>query len=228
MKNKDSKMNKSTKVLIVLIAIILIAGTIIGCTKGFNFDLSYEEEKRVEITIGKQFDRKDIKEITNQVFGKDQPVQIQEIEVYKDAVSITTPSISDEQKINLVATINEKYGTEIKDSDVTIEGVAHIRARDIVKPYAIPLLITTIIILVYLMIRYYKLNSLKVLLQSAGIIVLAQWILFAIMAITRMPIGVCTTPSILVVYVISLYICTRKFDEDLDKIKIENEKKSDK
>jgi len=68
------------------------------------------------------------------------------------------------------------------------------------------------------MIRYYKLNSLKVLLQSAGIIVLTQLVLLGIMAITRMPIGKFTIPAVLIVYVISILITTKKLDEDLEKI----------
>ena len=74
------------------------------------------------------------------------------------------------------------------------------------------------------MIRYYKLNSLKVLLKSAGIIVLAQLVLLGIMAITRMQIGELTIPFVLVVYVLSLLISTKKFDDDLEKIKVEAKK----
>ena len=67
---------KSAKIIIALIAIILIAGTIMICTKGLVFGINYEESKKVEINLGKQFEEKDIKEITNEVFGK-QPVLIQ-------------------------------------------------------------------------------------------------------------------------------------------------------
>ena len=74
------------------------------------------------------------------------------------------------------------------------------------------------------MIRYYKLNSLKVLLKSAGIIVLAQLVLLGIMAITRMQIGELTIPFVLVVYVLSMLIGTKKFDDDLEKIKVEAKK----
>ena len=123
---------KSAKIIIALIAIILIAGTIMICTKGLVFGLNYEDSKKVEINLGKQFEEKDIKEITNDVFGK-QPVLIQAIEVYKDAVSITTTEISDEQKANLITKLNEKYGTDISTDDITIEANAHIRGRDIVK-----------------------------------------------------------------------------------------------
>ena len=204
-----------TKILIALIAIILIAGTVMIFTKGLAFELKYQDNQKVELNIGKTFEEKDIKSITNDVFGK-QPVMIQAIEVYKDALSITTTQITDEQKTELVTKINEKYGTEISADDVTIEDIAHIRGRDIIKPYIMPFSIATVIILVYLAIRYNKLNSLKVLLQTAGIIVLSQLVLLGIIAITRMGIGEVTIPAILVVYVLSTYICTRKFDTDLE------------
>ena len=202
------------------------------CTKGLVFGLNYEDSKKVEINLGKQFEEKDIKEITNDVFGK-QPVLIQAIEVYKDAVSITTTEITDDQKANLIAKLNEKYGTDISTDDITIEANAHIRGRDIVKPYIVSFAIATVIVLVYLSIRYYKLNSLKVLAKSIGIMLLAQLILLAIIAIARIPIGVLTMPvvlliyvlyvkSISLIYVLSTYICTTKFDKDLDKKLQEN------
>ena len=203
---------KSAKIIIALIAIILVAGTIMLCTKGLVFGLNYEDSKKVEINLGKQFE---------DVFGK-QPVLIQAIEVYKDAVSITTTEITDDQKANLIAKLNEKYGTDISIDDITIEANAHIRGRDIVKPYIVSFAIATVIVLVYLSIRYYKLNSLKVLAKSIGIMLLAQLILLAIIAIARIPIGVLTMPVVLLIYVLSTYICTTKFDKDLDKRLQEN------
>ena len=76
----------------------------------------------------------------------------------------------------------------------------------------------------YLAIRYYKLNSLKVLAQSIGIIILAQLVLLGIMAITRMPIGVFTIPMILFVYMLSTYVCTTKFESDLEKLIVDKNK----
>ncbi len=207
---------KETKIFIALIAIILIVGTVMIFTKGFTFELKYQEAKKVEINLGKEFQEKDIKEITNEVF-KNQPVMIQAIEVYKDAVSITTPEITEEQKTELVTKINEKYETELKAEDITIEETVHTRGRDIIKPYVMPFVIATIIILIYLAVRYNKLNPFKVLLQSVGIIVLSQLVLLGIMAIARMPIGEFTIPAVLLVYMLSTYVCTTKFDEDLEK-----------
>ena len=214
----------STKILVILIAIILVLGAIMIFTKGLAFELRYQDSKKVEINLGKTFEEQDIKEITKEVFGN-QPIRIQAIEVYKDTVSITTTEITEEQKVDLVTKLNEKYGIELKSEDITIEEVAHVRGRDIIKPYLIPFTIVTAIVLVCLVIRYNKLNVLEVLIQSIGIIVLAQLVLLCIMAITRMPIGIFTIPTVLVVYMLSTYICTTKFDEDLEKIvKKENEK----
>ncbi|MEI3395269.1 MAG: hypothetical protein V8R82_06180 [Clostridia bacterium] len=158
-----------------------------------------------------------MEEITKEVFGN-QSVLVQQIEVYKDAASIITTEITDEQKTELVSKVNEKYGTELSADNITIEEHSKVRGRNIIKPYIVPFVIITAIILVYFMIRYYKLNSLKVLLQSAGIIVLTQLVLLGIMAITRMPIGKFTIPAVLIVYVISILITTKKLDEDLEKI----------
>lgn len=213
---------KSTKILAILIAIILILGTIMIFTKGLAFELKYQDSKKIEINLGKEFNEKEIKEITKEVFGN-QPVMIQAIEVYKDAISITTTEITEEQKTEIVTKINEKYGVELKAEDITIEEIAHTRGRDIIKPYIQPFAISTIIILVYLIIRYNKLNLLEILTQSIGIIVLTQFVLLCIMAITRMPIGTLTMPVVLIVYTFSTYICTTKFDKDLEKIDVKKE-----
>lgn len=213
----------SMKILVVLIAIILVSGVIMMFTKGLAFELKYQDSKKVEINLGKEFDEKDIKQITGEVFGK-QPVIIQAIEVYKDAISITTTNITDEQKSELVTKLNEKYGTELSADDITIESISHVRGRDIIKPYIIPFTVVTIIILAYLVIRYNKLNTFEVLTQSIGIVVLAQLVLLGIMVVTRMPIGKFTIPTVLLVYMLSTYICTSKFENDLEKKVVEENK----
>ena len=214
---------KSAKIIIALIAIILIAGTIMICTKGLVFGLNYEDSKKVEINLGKQFEEKDIKEITNDVFGK-QPVLIQAIEVYKDAVSITTTEISDEQKANLITKLNEKYGTELKADSTEIINIPNMKIRDLVKPYVTSFAISTVLILVYIAIRYRKLGSIKTMINSLLIIVVGQVVLFSLIAITRIPVGRLTIPMVLIVYVCTLLGITNCLEKKL-KLKKEEEKK---
>ena len=50
-----------TKILIALIAIILIAGTVMIFTKGLAFELKYQDSQKVELNTGKTFEEKDVK-----------------------------------------------------------------------------------------------------------------------------------------------------------------------
>ena len=205
---------KSKQLKIVLIVLIIIAGIAMIAVKGFNFDLKYQDTQRVELYLETEFNISDIKQITNEVFGN-QRVMIQKVEVFEDSVSITTTSISYEQKNNLITKVNEKYGTELKAEDIQIEDIAHTRGRDIIKPYIIPFAIAVIATLVYIGIRYYKLNTVKVVLKSIGILLLSQVLLFSIIAITRIPIGRLTIPMVILVYLLTLFGMTSRYEKNL-------------
>ena len=189
--------------------------------KGFNFDLKYQDTKQIEFGLDQQFSISDIKAITDEVLNNE-PVLIRKVEVYEDAVNITAREITDEQKANIITKVNEKYGTDLNADEIEIATVAHTKGKDIIMPYVVPFIIATIIILIYMMIKYYKLNSGKVLLKTIGIIILAQVLLFSIMAITRIPIGRLTIPLVLTVYMLTLVWYTTKLENQLKTKKQEN------
>ena len=218
---------KSKQLKIILMLLVIIAGIVMIAVKGFNFDLKYQDTQRVELYLKTEFNTSDIRQITNEVFGN-QKVMIQKVEVFEDSVSITTTSISDEQKSNLITKINEKYGTELTAEDTTVEDIGHTRGRDIIKPYIIPFAIAVIIVLIYLGIRYYKLSIAKVIAKSIGIMALAQILLFSVIAITRIPIGRLTIPMVILVYLLTLFGITTKFEKDLSKKKLEENKNKSK
>lgn len=218
---------EKNKVLISIIAIIVVVGIIMTAVMGFNFDLKYQQAKKVELHINKEFAISDIKEITNEVL-ENNGVIIQKVEMFEDTASIIAKDITDEQKSNLITKINEKYGTELSAEETEIVTIPHTRGRDIVKPYIIPFLISTVIIIVYMAIRYYKLNFIKVVLETIGVLVVAQILLFSVMAITRIPIGRLTIPLMILVYVLSLLGITNKCEKDLATKKAEQEEKNKK
>ena len=214
---------KSKQLKIILIALVIIAGIVMIAVKGFNFDLKYQDTQRVELYLKTEFNISDIRQITDEVFGI-QKVMIQKVEVFEDSVSITTTSISDEQKSNLITKINEKYGTELTAEDTVVEDIGHTRGRDIIKPYIIPFVIAVIVVLIYLGIRYHKLSIAKVLAKSIGIMALARILLFSVIAITRIPIGRLTIPMVILVYLLTLFGITNMFEKDLAKKKLEENK----
>lgn len=212
--------NKSNKIKILIIMLIIIIGIIMVAIKGFNFDLKYKNTQSIELHLQTQFNISDIKNITNEVLGK-QKVMIQKVEVYEESVLITSTSISDEQKNDIITKINEKYGLELKAEDTTIENVAHTKGRDIIKPYMVQFIIATIVTLVYMGIRYYKLNAIKSIARTLGTLMIAQIVLFSIISITRIPIGRLTIPMVIIVYLTTLYIMASKLEQELKEKKIQ-------
>ena len=213
-KENKSKMTTKSKVLIAIIAIVIIAGIVITATVGLNFDLRYRDSKKIELYLQKDFNVSDIKQITDEAMPGEKVI-IQKVEVYEDTVSITAQDITDEQKQSLIDKVNEKYGTELSADNVEVESVPNTRGRDIIKPYIAPFIIATIIILVYMAVRYAKIGVVKTLLTTVVVSVVAQAVLLSIMAITRIPIGVITIPLVITVYLLTLIGLTTYFEKQL-------------
>lgn len=217
------EISKKVKILAFFIAIVMIAGIAVTLTIGLNFDLRYQETKKIQLYLEKEFELADIKQITNEVLPN-QPVILQKVEVFEDTVDILARDITEEQKNDIINKVNEKYGIELSQDTVTIINIPHTRGRDIIRPYVTPFAIATIIILIYMAVRYYKLGMIKTLLKTVALLVVAQATLLSVMAIARIPIGRVTIPLVLAVYVLSLIGITTCFEKKLSEKKKEEEK----
>lgn len=216
-------MKKNSIIKYIIICAIILAGIIMTLVKGFRFDLNYEAAQKVEMYIGKEFNIDDIKSITNEVFeGKD--VLIEKVEEYEDTVSIKTPEITDEQKSNLVTKINEKYGLETKAEEVNTVKVPHTRFIDINKKYIFPLVLSLVIILIYVAIRFIKIGSLNSLASTCLSVILSEAVLMSIVAIARIPVGRITTALVLLVYVVSIVTVNANLENKLKTKKLEEQK----
>lgn len=218
MKNTSQK----TKIISLLVYGIVIIGIIVTATVGLNFDLRYQEAKRVQLYIGKDFEISDVKQIAKEILGN-QKVNVQKVEVYEDTVSILAKDITDDQKSEIVNKVNEKYGLELSADQIETTTIPRTRGRDIIKPYILPFAIATIIILVYMAIRYYKLGAIKTVAKALATLVLAQAFLLAIMAITRIPIGRITIPLVIATFVASQIEMTIQCEKLLKESKEEEE-----
>ncbi len=204
-------MSKKYKIVLAILLIIIVVGAIITAVTGLNFDLKYRKAKKVEIYLEKQFETKDIKAITDEVIGND--VIIQKVEVYKDMLRITAEEITDEQKQNIVTKLNEKYGTELKAENITIETVPQMRGRDIIKPYIVPVCIVLVLSAVYSAIRYRKQGKLKVILITLFVPALVQLVYLSLLAITRLPVNEFTMPVSMFIYIITLLVINSRFEK---------------
>ena len=212
------KISNKFKLLLVIIILIIISGITIIATKGFEFALEYEKTNEIQLYLSVDFNKEDIKQITDETMSN-KPVLIQKVEVFEDTVSIISKQITEEEKTNTINKVNEKYGLEIDTQTVDITHIPHTKLRDIFRPYLVPFLISTILVLGYIGIRYNKQNIIKVIFISAITIVLSELIILSIIAITRIPIGVFTLSYMLVAYILTVLGLSIKFEKDNKKQK---------
>lgn len=212
MERKKTKMKN--KILYILIAIIIIAGIVVGCTAKFKFSLAYDDSNRIEVYLGKDYTKTDVEAIAKEVFGTND-VLIQKIEFFNDSVSITVRESNDEQLNNLVTKINEKYETSLTTDDLTIVEIPHYRGRDLIANYVLPVAIAAAIIIVYELIRYRKIGKVKVVAKLILWPLVIEALYLSILAIVRIPISYYTLPLGIILAVLTLTVITYKNEKKL-------------
>ena len=214
-------MLKNNKIiyLLAIILIIIVAGLVMLFTKGMNYDLVYGENTSIELYLQTEFEFSDIKNIITEVFGN--KTKIRQINNLDYDILIITKSASDEQLDSLISKVNEKYGLNLEKSELIITNNAQISSKDLISPYILPVCISFLVIVAYLIIRYKKLGIFNVLLYSILTVVCIQLLILSIYAIARLPINYYTMPISMLLYIISIIVLSGKFENDLKKIREE-------
>lgn len=219
------EMIKNKKVAYGIIALIIILGIISIFVFRLNFTLMYGEHTKINIYLGKEVSLQDIKSIAEETLGKQEMIY-QEIEVFRDSISINVKSATDEQVDALEAKLKEKYEIDATEQIITTDTIGHLRGRDIIKPYIIPSVIVTIIILAYVGVRYLNLGLIKVLTTLVLRLVISQALLLSIIGIIRIPIGVYTVPLAMLVYIAVVTYTVVQNENKLEKNKANEKKRS--
>lgn len=218
------------KITYTILALIIIVGTVITLTIGLNADIIYSKNVEIDIYVGEIVKVEDIKEIAKEVFPEEKMI-IQEIELFGDMVSITMSDKSDEElqdKIEeLNNKINEKYETENKvEESIWITHNPKIKLSSILKPYILPIIISTVIILAYSIIRYKKLGITKIIINYVLYTGTVEAVFLSIIAITRFPINRLIVPIGLVLYVTTVTVLTFINEKKLTRAKQVDNKKN--
>lgn len=201
---------KNKKILIItILALIVLAGVLMTIFLGFNKEAKFEQAKRIDIYVEQKVDLENVKEKVKEVLGNDSIVQV--VEVYEDMVTIRAKDITEDQKNEIINKVKEIYEFEQTAEDTEINVIPATRFRDIFKPYIIPFIIISVLLIIYFIIRYYKLGILKVFGKTLLTILLGQILLFSILAITRIPVGMYTPVLILIVYILAISMIDKHF-----------------
>lgn len=217
-----NKIMKNKIISYIVIALIILVGIASIFAFKLNFTLMYSEHTTINVYLGKAYNLQEIKQIVEEALGKQETIY-QEIETFGDSLAITVKEATDEQVSNLEAKLKEKYEIESTETILQTNRVGHVRGRDIVKPYIVPMLISTIIVLIYIGIRYIKIGTLKVVFTLLLRLVVLEALLLSIIAIVRIPIGVYTMPVAILLYMGVIIFTTVSYENKLAK-KIATEK----
>lgn len=217
---------KSPKIIYLVAVLIIIVGIIVTCIWKTNFSLEYSEHTRINVYIGKEFNIDDIKQIAEEVFEKKE-IKYQNIEIFNDSIAINVKELNDEELALLKEKVKEKYEIEEIDSNVTTMIIPHYRIRDIIKPYIVPIIITTIIILAYVGIRYLKLGLFTVIITLLIRLIVSEAVFTSIIQIFRIPVGVYTIPVAILVYILVTIATVIGYENEATRKK-EQEKKKEK
>lgn len=197
------------KIVYAILSCIIVVGAIITCTMGLKADIIYSKNVQLDIYIGKAFETKDIKEIVNEIFPGEKSI-IKKVELFNDMVAVTLPEKSDEElkeKIEELNTkLNEKYEIENKAEDITISHNPKVKLSSILKPYIIPVAISIIIILIYVMVRYRELGIWKTFAHYMLSVGAVEAVYLSILAITRFQINRLVIPIGLVLYITTITV----------------------
>lgn len=201
------KIKEIKKVIMPIGILIIMIGAIVVATIGFKFGLIYQSHKRIEIYIDKEYSVEDVTNIIKEVLPNEKIVQ-QNIETFDKDISFIVKNISNEQVKTLKDKINTKYEIDEKTESVIIINEPHTKLSDIMKPYVKPLVITTIIICIYLVIRFRKLGLVNAGLLPIASIIILQALYYSVWAICRIPVSKLTMPLSLLVYILTACVVT--------------------
>ncbi len=203
-------MTKAKKIILLISVILIIIGTILYAVMGFNYNLAYGTAKRIIVPMKDDFVLEDYKSIAKEIYGEN---IVEAISIFREGVSIKVKDTTDEQLDTLISKVNEKYGYEYKREDLEVTELSKVEVFSILKQVFIPFITTLLVVFVYMMIRYRKLNLLNVVLNLLVPVILAQLVTLAIYLICRIPVTNMLLPVLLTVYVISMIYSAKQIED---------------
>ena len=128
-------------------------------------------------------------------------------------VSISSKEITEDQKNSVLDKIKEKY--ELDDVTTSVESVPNVKLTDIAKNYILPIVISIAIIAVYSIVRFWKLNPVRVFVELILNTCIVEAVLASVLAILRLPICKITLPIALILYGLTEFIIIARFERNL-------------
>lgn len=214
MKQITEKTKKTYAIAIILV--LVIVGIIVTAMHGFNKELKYQPTQRIDVYLEQEFDEAKIKDIAKEVFGTKNMVET--VEIYEDMITVRALTITEEQKNDFVNKLKENYEFKQTAEETKINNIAETRIRDLYSKYILPFVISGILVLIYMVIRYYKVGILKVITRTIIIPIIGEVVLLSIIAITRIPMGRFIPILFVAMYIFAIWYVISQNENDNETI----------
>lgn len=175
-------------IIYVIICLIIIAGIAVWDSKGFNSELQYSSRYQIQLSNNTGIEISDVEDIAKEVLG-DTDYFIQRVEIFGNSVSIVAEEMTEEQKDEIIDKFNEKYSYDLDKDSVELVYIPFTRVKDVIKNFLIPGIITLVLVMIYFLIRFKNLGWKEVILKTLFYPVIAELLMYSIMAIVRIPFG---------------------------------------
>ena len=167
-------------ILIVISILIILAGVIVGCFKGVEKSIEYKSGTRIEVYIPKGYNKEDIINIAKESFGNIEML-FSEIETLNQVAGIKVEEYSKEQIDIYISKIAEKYEMDKEKIEYHESLVPETKVITVMKPYILPVIIITVLSLIYIIIKNYKFDKkIKMICRILGILVMTLLVYFSI------------------------------------------------
>ncbi len=220
------------KIIPIIFALVIVIGIVIAFVFGFNLGADNKGSKRLFIQFEESFELADVEQLAKEVFG-DELLKVDYADEFKAGVQINVKDASDEQIKALEDKLKEKYeklghshqdeedtenteentendtnaeNTENTETEgiIAVIDVPEAQVLDLVKVYIYPVIITTAIFIIAMLIVYRKRGFIYALILPLISIIGINALYASILLILRIAINEYTIAIGVFVYAMSL------------------------
>jgi len=197
-------------IFLAIIILIILSGVITLNISGFEKSLEYKSGTRIEVYIPEGYEKDEIINIAKESFKTDE-ILFSKIEKVNKVAGIKVKEYSKEQLDEYINKISEKYEIDTEKMEYYEIVVPETKISTVVKLYILPVILITVLSLIYILIKNYKLNNkAKISLKVLEILVITLCLYFSIIALFKLPFSIYTMPLAFAIYIVTLLIAVNK------------------
>ena len=197
---------KKNKIILLILTVLIIAGLITMFVTGFEKSTQYQAGTRIEVYIPQGYEKQDVINIAKESFSA-KKIGFEEVEKLNQVAGIKIKEYSQEELKTFKTKISEKYNIDEKELEVYEITIPATRIRTAVEPYVLPVVLATVLSLIYVLFRNLKSeNKWKIILKVVATLAIVLGLYFSLILILQLPFADYTMPLALAIYIITLII----------------------